>query len=137
MSDEYQKHARMQDTEKPGEREELERQRREREEFEKRVRGGRAALAAAAGDYGERISEGATTYEDYEEKISEAALAAKDYVSDKVSVVGDRFKDLQNADLGELAENAKDYVRQNPGTAMLISAAAGVLLGLQIGRAHV
>ncbi len=70
------------------------------------------------------------TAQDYGHKISEAASQAKDYVSDKVQVVGDKLKDLQNADLGELAENAKDYARKNPGQALLISAAAGLLLGL-------
>jgi len=72
------------------------------------------------------------TAQDYGQKITEAATAAKDYVSDKVSVVGDKFKELQNADLGELAENAKEYARQKPGQALLISAAAGLLLGLII-----
>jgi ElaB/YqjD/DUF883 family membrane-anchored ribosome-binding protein len=47
-----------------------------------------------------------------------------------VSVVGDKIKDLQNADIGELAENAKDYARKNPGQALLISAGVGLLLGL-------
>ena len=70
------------------------------------------------------------TAQDYGKKVSEVATQAKDYVSDKVSVVGDKIKDLQNADLGELAENAKDYARKNPGQAILISAAAGLLLGL-------
>jgi ElaB/YqjD/DUF883 family membrane-anchored ribosome-binding protein len=69
---------------------------------------------------------------EYSTKISEAASQAKDYVSDKVSVVGDKIKELQNADLGEIAENAKDYARQNPGQAILISAAAGLLVGLII-----
>jgi ElaB/YqjD/DUF883 family membrane-anchored ribosome-binding protein len=72
------------------------------------------------------------TAQDYGQKITEAATAAKDYVSDKVSVVGDKFKELQNADLGELAENAKDYARQKPGQALLISAGVGLLLGLII-----
>lgn len=72
------------------------------------------------------------TAQDYGQKISEVASQAKDYVSDKVQVVGDKLKDLQNADLGELAENAKDYARKNPGQALLISAAAGLLLGLII-----
>jgi len=67
---------------------------------------------------------------EYGEKISEAATHAKDYVSDKMTVVGDKVKDLQNADLGEIAENAKDYARKNPGQAILISAAAGLLVGL-------
>src|SRR6476661_7851554 len=72
------------------------------------------------------------TAHDYGQKLSEVASQAKDYVSDKVSVVGDKFKELQNADLGELAENAKEYARQKPGQALLISAAAGLLLGLII-----
>jgi ElaB/YqjD/DUF883 family membrane-anchored ribosome-binding protein len=72
------------------------------------------------------------TAQDYGQKISEAASQAKDYVSEKVSVVGEKIKDLQNADIGELAENAKDYARKNPGQAILISAAAGLLLGLVI-----
>jgi|ERR1043166_8583268 ElaB/YqjD/DUF883 family membrane-anchored ribosome-binding protein len=70
------------------------------------------------------------TAHDYGQKISEAASHAKDYVADKVSVVGDKIKDLQNADLGELAENAKDYARKNPGQALLISAGVGLVLGL-------
>jgi ElaB/YqjD/DUF883 family membrane-anchored ribosome-binding protein len=72
------------------------------------------------------------TAQDYGHKISEAATYAKDYVSDKVSVVSDKIKDLQNADLGELAENAKNYARQKPGQALLISAGVGLLLGLII-----
>ena len=72
------------------------------------------------------------TAQDYGQKITDAASYAKDFVTDKVSVVGDKFKELQNADLGELAENAKEYARQKPGQALLISAAAGLLLGLII-----
>jgi ElaB/YqjD/DUF883 family membrane-anchored ribosome-binding protein len=72
------------------------------------------------------------TAQEYGQKISDAASNAKDYITDKVSVVGDKFKELQNADLGELAENAKEYARQKPGQALLISAAAGLLLGLII-----
>ena len=66
----------------------------------------------------------------YGERISEVATHAKDFVSDKVSVVGDKLKDLQNADLNELADNAKDYARRNPGQALLISAGVGLLLGM-------
>lgn len=70
------------------------------------------------------------TAQDYGQRISEVATQAKDYVSDKVSVVGDKLKDLQNADLGELAENAKEYARRKPGQALLISAGVGLLLGM-------
>jgi ElaB/YqjD/DUF883 family membrane-anchored ribosome-binding protein len=72
------------------------------------------------------------TAQDYGHRISEAASQARDYVTDKVSVVGDKFKELKNADLGELAENAKEYARQKPGQALLISAAVGLVLGLII-----
>ena len=70
------------------------------------------------------------TAQNYGQKISEAANQAKEFVSDKVSVVGDKIKDLQNVDVKELAANATDYARKNPGQAILISAAAGLLLGL-------
>jgi len=72
----------------------------------------------------------AQTAQQYGEKISEAAGQAKEFIGEKITVVGDKFKDLQNADLSEVAENAKEYARKNPGQAILISAAAGLLLGL-------
>ena len=68
--------------------------------------------------------------QEYGGKISDAASQAKEFLSDKMSVVGDKVKDLQNVDFGEIAENAKDYARNNPGQAILISAAAGLLVGL-------
>jgi ElaB/YqjD/DUF883 family membrane-anchored ribosome-binding protein len=99
-----------------------------------------AAATGAAGTTGTTGTTGTAgtatalsqTAQDYSHKISDAANYAKDFVSDKVSVVGDKLKDLQNADLGELAENAKNYARQKPGQALLISAAAGLVLGLII-----
>lgn len=72
------------------------------------------------------------TAHEYGQKISDAASHAREYITDKASVVGDKLKDLQNADLGELAENAKDYARRKPGQAILISAAAGLILGLLV-----
>ena len=74
----------------------------------------------------------AQTAQEYGGKITEAASHAKEYVTDKVSVVGEKLKDLQNADIGQVAEDAKEYARKNPGQAILISAAAGLLLGLII-----
>jgi len=68
----------------------------------------------------------------YGAKIAEAASTAKDYVADKVSVIGDKLTDLKNTDIKEVANQAKDYARQNPGQAILISAAAGLVLGLLI-----
>lgn len=68
--------------------------------------------------------------QEYGTKITDAASQAKEFVSDKMTVVGDKIKELQNADLAEITENAKDYARKNPGQAILISAAAGLLVGL-------
>jgi ElaB/YqjD/DUF883 family membrane-anchored ribosome-binding protein len=94
---------------------------------------GTSGTIGATGSTGTGAATGLSqTAHDYGQKISEVASQAKDYVTDKVSVVGDKFKELQNADLGELAENAKEYARQKPGQALLISAAAGLLLGLII-----
>ena len=45
-------------------------------------------------------------------------------------MVGEKFQDLRNKDYGQMADDAKQYARQNPGQALLISAAAGFLLGL-------
>ena len=72
----------------------------------------------------------AQTAQQYGEKITEVAGQAKEFVSDKIGVVGDKIKEIQNADYAEIAENAKDYARKNPGQAILISAAAGLLVGL-------
>jgi ElaB/YqjD/DUF883 family membrane-anchored ribosome-binding protein len=74
----------------------------------------------------------AATAKEYGSKIADAATTAKDYVSDKASVVTDRIKDLSNRDFSEVANEAKEYARKNPGQAILISAAAGLVLGLLI-----
>jgi ElaB/YqjD/DUF883 family membrane-anchored ribosome-binding protein len=72
----------------------------------------------------------AQTAQEYGGKITEVAGQARDFVTEKVGVVSEKFKELQNADYAEIAENAKDYARKNPGQAILISAAAGLLIGL-------
>ena len=45
-------------------------------------------------------------------------------------LVGEKFKGLQGKDFNQIAGEAKDYARKNPGQAILISAAAGLFLGL-------
>jgi ElaB/YqjD/DUF883 family membrane-anchored ribosome-binding protein len=98
-----------------------------------------SGLATTAGNTGSGAGAAAATAKDlaqtaqeYGQKISDAAIQAKEYVGDKVTVVSDKIKELKDADLGELTENAKEYARRNPGQAILISAAAGLLLGLLI-----
>jgi ElaB/YqjD/DUF883 family membrane-anchored ribosome-binding protein len=89
--------------------------------------GGAAAGAATAPATGI----GAQARE-YGQKVADAATQAKDYLSDKASVVGDKIQDLRNKDYGQIAEEAKEYARQKPGQALLISAAAGFVIGLLI-----
>jgi ElaB/YqjD/DUF883 family membrane-anchored ribosome-binding protein len=74
----------------------------------------------------------AQTAQEYGQKIADAASTAKDYVVDKASVVGDKIKELKDVDPGELVDSAKQYTRQNPGQVILISAAAGLIIGLLI-----
>ena len=92
----------------------------------------RFAAGTAAGTTGTGAGTATALAQEYGTKISEAASQAKDYVSDKMTVVGDKIKVLKNADLSEITESAKDYARQNPGQAILISAATGFLVGLII-----
>jgi ElaB/YqjD/DUF883 family membrane-anchored ribosome-binding protein len=79
-------------------------------------------------------SGGADRWEDaaheYGRKIADAASKTRDYVGEKVACAGEKFKELQNKDLNEVVDNAKAYARKNPGQAILISAAAGLFLGL-------
>lgn len=87
------------------------------------------ATAGAAAGTGTNL---AHTAHDYAEKFSDAATQAQGFVNDKVSVVGDKIREFGNKDLGELTENAKAFARKNPGQAILISVAAGLLLGLLV-----
>ena len=72
------------------------------------------------------------TAHEYTDKISEAVTHAKDYLGDKANAVGGKIKDFATDDLSGMAEKAKDFARQNPGQAILFSAAAGVILGLLV-----
>jgi ElaB/YqjD/DUF883 family membrane-anchored ribosome-binding protein len=87
--------------------------------------------AIIKGSYGRELnmSEFAEDAHEYGRKIVDAASRAGDFVSEKVNVVGDKIKNLQGKDFNEIAGEAKDYARENPGHAILISAVAGVVLG--------
>jgi len=92
--------------------------------------GGSSTGGSSTGNAGAAAGTATALAQEYGTKITEAASQAKEFVSDKMTVVGDKIKELQNADLAEITENAKDYARKNPGQAILISAAAGLLVGL-------
>ncbi len=70
--------------------------------------------------------------QEYQQKLQDAAVKAKDYASEKFSVANEKFKELQNKDPQELVDNAKEFARQKPGKALLISAVAGLIIGLLV-----
>ncbi len=72
--------------------------------------------------------------QEYSQRLQDAAGKAKDFASDKFAQANDKFKDLQNKDPKELVEDAKEYARQKPGQALLISAAVGLVLGFLLKR---
>lgn len=77
-----------------------------------------------------RMGEFRAQAEDYGQRLQEAAVKAKDYASERFAVAGEKFKELQNKEPQELIEEAKEFARQKPGQALLISAAAGLVIGL-------
>jgi ElaB/YqjD/DUF883 family membrane-anchored ribosome-binding protein len=87
-------------------------------------------IGSSAGAAAAKASDLAHTAQEYGQKISDAAIQAKDFVGDKVGVVSDKIKELKDVNFSELAEDAKDFARQKPGQAILISAGVGLLLGL-------
>ena len=82
------------------------------------------------------MSEGSGTAHDMGKTITDAANRASDYIEEKAGIIGDKLKDLKDKDFREIADEAKDYARRKPGQAILISAAAGLVLGflLRNGR---
>jgi ElaB/YqjD/DUF883 family membrane-anchored ribosome-binding protein len=84
--------------------------------------------------YNQYVDEFKTQAQEYGARVQDAALKAKDFASEKFAQAGEKLKELQNKDPQELVEEAKEYARKNPGQAILISAAAGLLLGWLLKR---
>src|SRR5436189_1327557 len=83
-----------------------------------------------------RMSEFSEDAKECGKKIADAASRASDYVEEKARIAGEKFKNLQGKNFSEIADEAKDYARREPAKAILISAAAGLVLGflLRNGR---
>ena len=76
-----------------------------------------------------RMSEFSEDAKECGRKIVDAYSRATDYIDDKARIAGEKFKDLQGKNFSEIADEAKDYARREPAKAILISAAAGLVLG--------
>lgn len=68
--------------------------------------------------------------QNYGQQFQDAAMKAKDFATEKFGQVSDKLKELDGKDPQELLEDAKEYARQKPGQALLVSAAVGLVLGL-------
>jgi ElaB/YqjD/DUF883 family membrane-anchored ribosome-binding protein len=70
--------------------------------------------------------------QEYSRKVQDAAVKARDFASEKFSQAGDKLKELQDKDPKQIVEDAKEFARQKPGQAILISAAVGIILGILV-----
>mgnify|MGYP001772880168 CR=1 FL=1 len=68
--------------------------------------------------------------DEYQQKLQEGAMKAKEYINEKFNQANEKFKEISNKDPKELIEDAKEFVKKNPGQAVLISAAVGLILGV-------
>ena len=67
---------------------------------------------------------------------------AKEYVSEKYGTASEAVKNrytavrekIDEVELGEVADKVRNYVRANPGKAMLMSVGVGFLIGLLLRR---
>lgn len=72
--------------------------------------------------------------QEYGQRLQDAAMKAKDFAGEKFAQANDKFKELQNKEPKEIVEDAKEYARQKPGQALLISAAVGLVIGVLLKR---
>jgi ElaB/YqjD/DUF883 family membrane-anchored ribosome-binding protein len=70
--------------------------------------------------------------QEYGQKLTDAAGKAQEYLTERFQAAGAKIKELQEKDLSEVAEQAKDYTRKKPLQALAITAAAGFILGVII-----
>jgi ElaB/YqjD/DUF883 family membrane-anchored ribosome-binding protein len=72
--------------------------------------------------------------QEYGQKIQDAAGKAREFAGEKFAQAGEKFRELSNKDPKELVEDAKDFARQKPGQAILVSAAIGLIVGFLLKR---
>jgi ElaB/YqjD/DUF883 family membrane-anchored ribosome-binding protein len=72
----------------------------------------------------------AEAFSEYQQKLQEIGSKAKEFLTEKFTLAGEKIKELSNKDPQDLIEDAKEFARKNPGQAILISAAAGLVLGI-------
>ena len=76
-------------------------------------------------------AEGGERFGKAREFIGDKYTAASDAVRDKYNTVREKVDDV---DFGAMVDQARGYVRSNPGKALLISVGVGFLVGLLLRR---
>ena len=108
------------------------------EEVKKAEKELQEGLVPVTDDFGssqdEYLGDLKTQAQEYGQKLQDVAVRARDFASEKFSQAGDKLKDLQDKDPKQIVEDAKQFAREKPGQAILISAAAGIVLGLLLRR---
>jgi ElaB/YqjD/DUF883 family membrane-anchored ribosome-binding protein len=110
--------------------------------------GGAAGSGTAGGASGESDASGrfgkAKEYvNDAKEYVSDKYASASEAAREKYKAASDAAREKYNAvrekvddvDMGAVLDQARDYVRSNPGKALLISVGIGFLAGLLLRRA--
>ena len=92
----------------------------------------REKFQEVAGEVGERFQETSEEVRRRAEKAREAARQRYEAASEQLHHGYTRARE----DLGGVMDDVIDYTRENPGQALLISAAAGFILGLLIRPRH-
>jgi ElaB/YqjD/DUF883 family membrane-anchored ribosome-binding protein len=78
------------------------------------------------------------------EEESTRFAKAKDFASEKYSAASDAVKNqynrvreqVEDIDFAEITDQVRNYVRSNPGKALLISIGAGFIIGLLLRRSE-
>lgn len=87
---------------------------------------------------GEPESDFRTQVDEFGRRINDAAVRAKVFAGEKFTQAQEKFNEIKNKDPREVVENAKEYTRQNPTQALLITAAVGIVLGMLLrGRRRI
>ncbi|HZH35171.1 MAG TPA: DUF883 C-terminal domain-containing protein [Pyrinomonadaceae bacterium] len=82
---------------------------------------------AQSGNYGQDLK---TQAQQYSQQAVDAINKAKDYAGEYLGQAGEKIKDLQNKDFGQITEEAKDFARRKPVQAIGIAAAVGLVVGM-------
>lgn len=103
---------------------------------------GKTAGEAGGGKFGRAKEFVGEKYSAAADSVKEKYSAATDSVKEKYSTAADSVKEkysgvkqkVADVDFGEMTGQVREYVRANPGKALLISVGVGFLIGMLLRR---